>query len=136
MAELKNKLRTSTRKRHGRSSIGGVFKCLQCHQMADYGAECGMCNQRYHADCMLSMRAGKQHVCVKCFQRTNLPDSSLDDHMTLPESLSPAGEVPFHAFTRNYSAKRKLLQEVLFLVVCLLACSYFSCIMCIVHLHG
>jgi hypothetical protein len=42
--------------------------------------------------------------------------------MALPESLSPAGEVPFHAFTRNYSVKRKLLQEVRFFG-CLLACS-------------
>ena len=112
------------------TSLGGSFKCKECGQLATFGAKCPLCKTRYHVTCLLSMNKGKNSVCSRCFEKTaSLTHDKLDDHMVIPDCMSPDGPVPYHAFTRNYaSAKKELQMDVLEVLFCLFVRLYFVCL--------
>ena len=92
-----------------RLSRGGAQRCLQCGQLATFVIKCDLCYQPLHKECVLSLDAGTQLVCVKCFEGKKLSASALDDHMYAP--FSPNNTVPWHTFTRNYAVRKDLLNS-------------------------
>jgi hypothetical protein len=78
--------------------------------MAVFVIKCDLCKERLHKTCLLSLCAGKQKVCVACYESRAFSGETLDDHMYTP--FEPDSEQPYHAFTFNYSAAKKNAMEV------------------------